>query len=200
MVNKQRNSLRANQVRHLNGAKFGSALDQFRAKTAMAGVCSRFAFATATTIEELKNCSKNENTAKSTDFWLSVWKKWCLEKKITDEIENYEPAELNTLLEHFYAEVKNKQGEDYEPESLKVMMASLDRHLKNKGYTLSIVRDREFSSSKQVLEGKAKQLRLAGRGKRPNKARQVSEEEEEILWKSGKLGGNNPESLIQTMW
>ena len=55
----------------------------------------------------MKNCSKNENTAKSTDFWLSVWKKWCLEKKITDEIENYEPAELNTLLEHFYAEVNN---------------------------------------------------------------------------------------------
>ena len=130
------------------------ALDQFRAKTTMAGVCSRFAFATATTIEDMKNCSKNENTANSTDFWLAVWKKWCLEKKITDEIENYEPAELNDLLEHFYAEVKNKQGEHYEPESLKVMMASLDRHLKNKGYTLSIVRDREFSSSKQVLEGK----------------------------------------------
>ena len=63
------------------------------------------------------------------------------------------------------------------------------------------LREREFSSSKQVLEGKAKQFRLAGRGKRPNKARQVSEEEEEILWKSGKLiiRGNNPESLIQTM-
>ena len=61
------------------------------------------------------------------------------------------------------------------------MMASLDRHLKNKDYTLSLVRDREFSSSSQVLEGKSKQLRLAGRGKRPNKSRQVSEEEEEIL-------------------
>ena len=60
-------------------------------------------------------------------------------------------------------------------------MASLDRHLKNKGCTLSIVRDREFSSSKEVLEEKAKQLRLAGRGKRPNKARQVSEEEEEVI-------------------
>ena len=71
--------------------------------------------------------------------------------------------------------------------SLKVMKASLDRHLKNKGCTLSIVRDQEFSSSKEVLEEKAKQLRLAGRGKRPNKARQISEEEEEILWKSGKL-------------
>ena len=43
--------------------------------------------------------------------------------------------------------------------SLKVMKASLDRHLENKGCTLSIVRDLEFSSSKEVLEEKAKQLR-----------------------------------------
>ena len=79
------------------------------------------------------------------------------------------------------------------------MITSLARHLKNKGYKLSIIRDREFSSSKQVLDGKAKQLRLGGRGKRPNKARQLSKEEE-ILWKSEKLGGENPESLIHTMW
>ena len=79
------------------------------------------------------------------------------------------------------------------------MKASLDRHLKNKGCTLSIVRDREFSSSKEVLEEKAKQLRLAGRGKRPNKARQVSEEEEKIL-EEQKTRGKNPESLIQTNW
>ena len=125
-----------------------------------------------------------------------MWKKWCLEKRIyAEEIENYEPAELNTLLERFYAEVKNKHGENYEPESLKVMIVSLDRHLKNKGYSLSIVRDREFSCSKQ-----AKKLRLAGRGKRPKKARELSEEEEEILWKSGKLCAKTPGSLIHTMW
>ena len=75
----------------------------------------------------------------------------------------------------------NRKGEDYEPESLKVMMASFDRHLRNKGCNLSIVRGREFRSSKEVLEDKAKQLRLAGRGKRPNKAGQVSGEEGEIL-------------------
>ena len=80
-------------MRHLNGAKLGSAPDQFRAKTAMAGVCSTFAFATETTVEKPKNCSKNENTG----FWLSVSKNWCVDKEITDEIENYE---------HFYAEDK----------------------------------------------------------------------------------------------
>ena len=116
-----------------------------------AGVSSRFSLATETTIEELKNSSKNENTVRSTGFWLSVWKKWCLEKEIADEIEKYEPTQLNALLERFYAELKNRNGEDYEPDSLKVMINSLDRHLKDKGYTLSIVRDREFSSSKQVL-------------------------------------------------
>ena len=60
-------------MRHLNGAKYVSAPDQFRAKTAMVGVCSTFVFATETTIEELKNCSKNENTAKSksTKLWVT---------------------------------------------------------------------------------------------------------------------------------
>ena len=89
-------------MRHLIGAKYVSAPDQFRAKTAMVGVCGTFAFATETTVEELKNCSKNENTAKSTRFLFSVWKNWCVDKDVTDEIENYEPTELNTLLEHFY--------------------------------------------------------------------------------------------------
>ena len=156
-------------MRHLNGAKFGSAPDQFRAKTAMVGDCSTFAFATETTVEELKNCSKNENSAKSTGFWLSFWKNWCVGKKITDEIENYEPA---ARARAFLRRSKQyKKGEDFESESLKVIKASLDRHLKTKGCTVSTVRDREFSSSKEVLEENTKQLRLAGRGKRPNKAR-----------------------------
>ena len=55
-------------MRHLNGAKFGSAPDQFRAKTAMVGVCSTFTFWTEITVEELKNCSENENTAKTLVF------------------------------------------------------------------------------------------------------------------------------------
>ena len=54
------------------------------------------------------------------------------------------------------SKTNNKKGEDYEPESLKVMMASFDRHLRNKDCTLSIVCDGEFSSSKEVLEDKAK--------------------------------------------
>ena len=115
------------------------------------------------------------------------------------EIEEHEPAELNRLLEKFYAEVKSKNGEDYEPDSLRVMIAAFDRHLKDKQYPLSIVKDREFHSSKQVLEGKAKLLRQAGRGKRPNKPRKLTKEEE-LLWKENKFGSTTPEALVNTMW
>ena len=168
----------------------------------MAGVFSkqRFGFANETTIEQFKNCSKNPNTVRSTSFWLNVWKTWCQEKNIANKMEEHEPAELNKLLEQFYAEVKNKNGKDYEPDSLRVMIAALDRHLNEQGYKFSIIRCREFHSSKQVLEGKARQLRQSGMGKRPNKARSLTEEEEEVLWKAGKFGATTPEALTCTMW
>ena len=167
----------------------------------MAGVFSkqRFGFASETTIEELKNFSKNPNTVKSTSFWLNVWETWCKQKNIVNKIEENEPEKLNKLLETFYAEVKNKNGDDYEPDSLRVMIAALDRHLNEKGYKFSI-RDREFHSSKQVLEGKARQLRQSGMGKRPNKARSLTEEEEEVLWEAEKFGSKTPEALISSMW
>ena len=71
-------------------------------------------------------------------------------------MEENKPEKLNKLLETFYADVKNKNGNDYEPDSLRVMIAALDRHLNEKGYKFSIIRNREFHSSKHVLEGKAR--------------------------------------------
>ena len=73
----------------------------FEQKPQWMAFAGTFAFASETTVEELKNCSKNENTAKSTGFWLSVGKNQCVDKDVTDERENYEPAELNTFLKHF---------------------------------------------------------------------------------------------------
>ena len=61
-------------------------------------------------LQQLKNSSNNENTVKNIALWLSVWTKWCSEKGTAREIENYEPTQLNTLLEQSNAEIKNKHG------------------------------------------------------------------------------------------
>ena len=73
-------------------------------------------------------------------------------------LKKLEPSELHYVLKHFYAEVKNTKWTDYKYNCLNVMLASLDRHLKEKGYPVSISNGRDFATSKQVLEGKAKQL------------------------------------------
>ena len=96
--------------------------------------------------------------------------------------------------------MRKKDGSDYEPDSLRVMIASLDRHLKETGSSISIAKDREFVNSRKVLEGKARFLREQGYGKRPHASKALTTEDEELLWSKGLLGNQSPKSLIATMW
>ena len=161
----------------------------------MAEKDSRFAESNEISIQALKENAKNANTTQSTINWLKVFQSWASKRGYDKNIEQYVPEELNKILEVFYAEVRKQNGEEYEPDSLRVMIVSLDRYLKEKGYKVSILRDREFSESKQVLEGKAKLLRQSGKGKRSHKSQSVIAEEEKELWESNKLGNLCPKYL-----
>lgn len=97
-----------------------------------------------------------------------MWRSWAEERGINPNLEENSAEVLDSILPQFYAEVRNKRDESYEPESLKVMMASLDRYLRERNYPHSIIKDRQFQQSKKVLEGQAKLLRQEGKGKRPN--------------------------------
>ena len=94
---------------------------------------------------------------------MNVWNTWCKQKNIVNKIEENEPEKLSKLLEIFYSEVKNKNGDNYKPDSLRMMIAALGKKLNEQEYKFSIILDREFNSSKQVLEGKARQLRQSDR-------------------------------------
>ena len=50
----------------------------------------------------------------------------------------------------------------------------------------------EFQFSRKVLEGKAQKLRQQGMGKRPKKAKSLTEQEEQILWECGLLRKQSP--------
>ena len=130
--------------------------------------------------QSLKENAVNKNTLQRTNNWVKVWKSWASQKGYDERIvfEKYEPEALNKHLEQFYATVRKKDGDDYEPDSLCVMDTAIDRYLADKEYKHSIIRDRAFKSSKQVLEGKARLLRQKGIGKRPNKARSLTTTEE----------------------
>ena len=67
---------------------------------------------------------KNRNTTKSTRTLLVVWEKWANERKFNPKLEEYEHEDLDKKLslQMFYAEVRIKDGLEYEPESLKSML------------------------------------------------------------------------------
>ena len=151
-------------------------------------------------IQELKENSEIQNTKKSTSTWLNVWTSWAESKNFETNLLSYEAKQLDETLQKFFAEIRKKDGSEYEPDSLRVMLASLDRHLREKDAAFSIAKDIEFSNSRKVLEGKARLLRQEGFGKRPNAAKALTSQDEELLWSKGVLGSHSPQSLIQTIW
>ena len=161
---------------------------------------SRFALSNQNIVEQLKENGKNKNTLKATQTWLNVWQTWATQRKVNPKMEEYEHEQLDKMLQIFYTEIRTKDGCEYEPESLKSMLAALDRYLKEHDYKYSIIRDREFHQSKLVLEGKVKCLRQQGKGKRPNAANALTAEEEKMLWSEQSLGDCSPRVLSQTMW
>ena len=104
----------------------------------------RFAVSGDDELQKLKEKANNSNTKKSIQTWFNVWPSWAEQLNINPKLEENSAEELVKTLLRFYAEVRNKHGEQYEPESLKVMMASLDHHLREHNYPYSIIKDRQF--------------------------------------------------------
>ena len=115
---------------------------------------SRFPLSNQNIVEQLKENAKNKNASKATQTWLNVWQTWATERKLNPKLEEYEREQLDKMLQIFYTEIRTKDGLEYEPESLKSMLAALDGYLKEHDYKFSIIRDRVFHQSKLVLEGK----------------------------------------------
>ena len=66
------------------------------------------------------------------------------ERNINPKLKENLAEELDKIVQQFYAEVRNKHGEHYKPESLKVTMASVDCYLREHNHPYSIIKDRQF--------------------------------------------------------
>ena len=142
-------------------------------------------------IQELTR-AKLKSTKKSMKYWKNVFKKWDNERNLQPNLEDYQSDVLDQALSQFHDELQKENGDDYEPDCLKVM----ERYLKSKASLKSIIQGREFLNSRKVLDDKNKKPRKQGKGKRPNR----SKEEKKVLWQNGQLGGDTPQALLNTMW
>ena len=162
-------------------------------------IMDRFSSVNSEDIRSLVNKSKNSNTTKATSQWMRVFNSWAALRGEVRPIYLLSPIDLDKVLQSFYAEVRKTNGNEYQPNPHASMQAGIDRYLKENNYHVSIIRDRVFSTSRAVLEGKCKNLREHGKGKRPNKSNSLSESEVNILWECGQLGTHSPKSLTNTI-
>ena len=126
-------------------------------------------FSATVSIEELKAKVKNTNTTKSTCQWLCIYLSWAKLRNKQQETQRLEPSKLGKILRQFYAEVKRKDGTDYEPSSFANMQDDLDHHLRE-GYIYFLLTSRHSLNSRNALKGKARHLGEQGKGKCPNKS------------------------------
>ena len=122
---------------------------------------ARFPEISCEEIEKLAEKAVNKNIVETTKTWMNVWKSWAESNGLSDDIVKYEAKELNACLSRFFAEIRKSDGSDYEPDSLRVMLAAIDRHLKQNDSKISIAKDREVTKCRQVLvkgHGKLKHL------------------------------------------
>ena len=157
-------------------------------------------FASVCSVEEFILEHENKNTAQKTERDVRLLERFLKTKDEDRKIEDIPAAELNEFISEFIISVRTKDGNEYEPTSLRSLMASFERHLKKQGYSASIINDLVFEKTRKVLQSKQKQLKKQGKGNKPKASVALTSEELKILYEKGLLGMCSPEALLNTLW
>ena len=122
-------------------------------------------FADIVSVKQFIEDQVNENTKKKTQQNVALLKEFLKLKNKSRLIEEIPPKELNAYIGEFIITVRKKDNnEDYEPISLRSLMASFERYLKKKNYGFSIMKDAEFEQARKALQSKQKDLKQKGKG------------------------------------
>ncbi|KAM4012064.1 uncharacterized protein KIAA1958 homolog [Anomaloglossus baeobatrachus] len=145
---------------------------------------------------------QNEKTIRSTQTALRNFRDFIISKypMETREIYMIPCKELDDFLASFFVDARQKDGSEYEPNSLANYQCGLERYLKEHRYGYSITRDKEFKRSQDALKQKQIELRCKGKGNKPHKSMKLTFADELILRKRGLLSRYNPEGLLNLVW
>lgn len=94
-------------------------------------------FASVYSVEEFILEHENKNTAQKTKRDVRLLERFLKTKDEDRKIEDIPAAELNEFISEFIISVRTKDGNEYEPTSLRSLMASFERHLKKKGCNIN---------------------------------------------------------------
>uniref|UniRef100_A0A5K3F917 DUF3504 domain-containing protein n=1 Tax=Mesocestoides corti TaxID=53468 RepID=A0A5K3F917_MESCO len=159
------------------------------------------------------------NTLRKTKSDMKVIHRYLVQvKNDTREIHEIPPQDLCKYIQDFIVTAKKKDGHEYEPESLKAFVHSLERHLKYHNYPHSVLKDTEFAPARMVLTQRLNELRALSQA---NGSASVHRHQADggkcdfgfpdphdssklvnfdTLIQTGLLGPTNPQALLNSVW
>ena len=136
-----------------------------------------------TSVEDYVESLENKNTKEKTKRDVKLLEEFLRNEKNDErEVHTTEPAELNKYLAEFIHSVRSKDGEDYDPSSLRCLVSSIERHLKRNNYPVSIINDKQFELTRKCLQSKQKELKKVGCGNKDKAAVVLTDKEIDILY------------------
>ena len=118
-------------------------------------------------VKEFIDEQKKKSTINCTKRDLKIVYKWLVSKNELRSLEGIPANDLDALLVAFYVDVKNENGANYEPASVNLMRASIERLLGDAEYPHSL-RNKVFNFSTRALSANKVKLEKQGKGLKPN--------------------------------
>ena len=112
---------------------------------------------------EFIEAMKNKNTKRKTASDVNIFTNWLSANNEHRKMEEIPVYELDKLLARFFMKVTKSDGTPYEPGTVKAFQSSISRYMNDK-LNISIIRDKEFNHSREVLSAKMKELKTMGLG------------------------------------
>ena len=126
-------------------------------------ISKRFVHSTADEINEFIDNQRNKNTRRKTIADVGLLQSFIKEEGGSETDIQFLPRhELNEILAKFIISVRKVDGAEYEPSSLRNIISSIDRFLKEHHYGSTVAFGPEFEKTRQALRSKQKDLKSQG--------------------------------------
>ena len=171
-----------------------------------------FQFVNEAKMEVLEKRFVPKNTESSTKWALSTFLSWCKrhnacfnepENQVpSDLLISTDPAPLFKWLTHFVAEAQRKDGANYPPKTIYLLLTGLLRHMRSRNPicpNFLDTSDPRFSTFHNALDNVLRDLCVRAIGAQTRET-EAEEEEKDVLWHSGVLGSENPKSLLRAVF
>ena len=108
-------------------------------------------------------------------------------------------GDIIRVLGYFVHEVRDKNGKEYNRDTLYDLMSSINSFFKQNGVPYSFIDDKDFFPLKNAIDNRMKDLSAEGLIAPRIKAVPLSVDEINILWEKNLLGDDTPEKLVDTL-